>query len=180
RRRSRAPRRVGRRLGRRRRDETGESDGRGERADLAGKAGVHHSGLQRLPHARRRKGDGYRRTEPGREEAVVRTRRAVRHERQEGNASIQGPAHDAADPRRRNVRVAGGRPMTYAAAALALVLYAQGFARLRRRRRSLAPAWAAWAFAGGVTIALGALAPPLDRLADSSLTAHMSQHLLLG
>lgn len=70
--------------------------------------------------------------------------------------------------------------MTYAIAAVALALYAQGFARLRRRRRSLAPAWAAVAFVAGLVIALSALAPPLDRAADRSLTAHMSQHLLLG
>jgi putative membrane protein len=70
--------------------------------------------------------------------------------------------------------------VSYAAAALALALYAQGFARLRRRRRSLAPAWAAVAFVAGVLVALAALAPPFDRLSDRSLTAHMSQHLLLG
>jgi putative membrane protein len=71
--------------------------------------------------------------------------------------------------------------VTYAAAAVALCLYAQGFARLRRRRRSLAPAWAACCFGGGVAVALGALASPLDRLAEErSLTAHMAQHLLLG
>jgi putative membrane protein len=71
--------------------------------------------------------------------------------------------------------------LTYAAAAVALVLYAQGFARLRRRRPTLAPAWAGWCFAAGVAIALAALASPLDRLADErSLTAHMAQHILIG
>jgi len=71
--------------------------------------------------------------------------------------------------------------MTYAAAAVALALYAQGFVRLRRRRRLRAPAWAAWCFAGGVAVALGSLVSPLDRIAeDRSLTAHMLQHLMLG
>jgi cytochrome c oxidase assembly factor CtaG len=69
----------------------------------------------------------------------------------------------------------------YAAAAVGLALYAQGFARLRRRRPSLAPAWAACCFAAGVTVAVGALVSPLDRIAEErSLTAHMVQHLLLG
>lgn len=71
--------------------------------------------------------------------------------------------------------------MTYAAAAVALVLYAQGFVRLRRRRRALAPAWAAVCFAAGVGVGLAALLSRLDRLAEAhSLTAHMTQHLLLG
>jgi putative membrane protein len=71
--------------------------------------------------------------------------------------------------------------MTYAAAAAALVLYGQCFVRLRRRRRALAPAWAALCFAAGVGVGLAALLSPLDRLAEAhSLTAHMVQHLLLG
>jgi cytochrome c oxidase assembly factor CtaG len=71
--------------------------------------------------------------------------------------------------------------VTYVAAALALALYAQGFVRLRRRRPDRAPAWAAWCFVGGIVVAVAAVESPLDRLAeDSSLTAHMVQHLLLG
>lgn len=71
--------------------------------------------------------------------------------------------------------------MTYAAAALALALYAQGFVRLRRRRRERAPVWAAVCFTAGVAVGVAALVSPLDRLAEEhSLTAHMVQHLLLG
>jgi putative membrane protein len=71
--------------------------------------------------------------------------------------------------------------MIYAATALGLALYAQGFVRLRRRRPALAPAWAAWCFVAGVTAGLAALVSPLDRIAEQrSLTAHMAQHLLLG
>jgi len=68
----------------------------------------------------------------------------------------------------------------YAAAAVALLTYGRGFARLRRRRPALAPAWAAWSFAAGVTVAAAALVSPLDGEADRSLTAHMGQHLLVG
>jgi len=71
--------------------------------------------------------------------------------------------------------------VTYVAAGFALGLYAQGFARVRRRRAALAPAWAACCFAGGVAVAVCALVSPLDRIAEErSLTAHMAQHLLLG
>jgi cytochrome c oxidase assembly factor CtaG len=66
-------------------------------------------------------------------------------------------------------------------AAVALLLFSRGFARLRRRRPDLAPAWAAAAFAAGVLVALAAVLTPLDELAETELlSAHMAQHLLLA
>jgi len=67
-----------------------------------------------------------------------------------------------------------------AASAATAALFARGFLRLRRRRPDHAPLAAAAAFGAGVLVALAALAPPLDGLADRSLAAHMAQHLLLG
>ena len=67
------------------------------------------------------------------------------------------------------------------AAATALLLYARGFARLRRRRPGLAPAGQAVAFCAGVGVALAAVLSPLDGLAETTLlSAHMAQHLLLA
>ena len=72
-------------------------------------------------------------------------------------------------------------PLPFAAAAVALELYGQGFARLRRRRPDLATWGDAALFVSGVLVALLAVVSPLDRLAeDRLLSAHMLQHLLLG
>ncbi len=72
-------------------------------------------------------------------------------------------------------------PLPLAAAAAALLLYAKGFARLRRRRPDLARPAAAAAFCAGVLVSLLAVLSPLDELGESRLlTAHMAQHLLLG
>ena len=68
-------------------------------------------------------------------------------------------------------------PVVLAAAALALVLYAQAWARLRRRGRSAHPIL----FAAGVAAGTLAVVSPLDPLAeDTLLSAHMAQHLLIG
>lgn len=59
-----------------------------------------------------------------------------------------------------------------------LLVYLVGFQRLRRSRPQL-PAWRAWSFAGGVAVVWLSLVSPLERLADTVLTAHMIEHLLL-
>lgn len=73
-------------------------------------------------------------------------------------------------------------PVAIALAALALVLYAQAFARLRARGRSDHASVAnALLFALGVAAGTLAVASPLDALAeDTLLSAHMAQHLLIG
>jgi cytochrome c oxidase assembly factor CtaG len=72
-------------------------------------------------------------------------------------------------------------PLPLAAAGAALVLYAKGFVRLRRRRPDLARPGNAVAFCAGVLVGLVAVSAPVDELADTKLlTAHMAQHLLLG
>ena len=64
--------------------------------------------------------------------------------------------------------------------ALACVLFAQAVVRLRRRGR---PDLASWPrvglFALGIALIVVALLP-LDELADENLTAHMTQHVLIG
>ena len=68
------------------------------------------------------------------------------------------------------------------AAAVAALLFLQGFVRLRRRGR---PDLAGWdrvvLFGAGLGVTLFALIGPLDRLADEKLlSAHMGQHVLIG
>jgi putative membrane protein len=67
-------------------------------------------------------------------------------------------------------------------AALAALLFLQGFIRLRRRGRpDLAPWNRVVLFGAGLGITLFALIGPLDRLSDSKLLfAHMGQHVLIG
>jgi cytochrome c oxidase assembly factor CtaG len=69
-----------------------------------------------------------------------------------------------------------------AAAALALVLYAQGFVRLRRRgREDRAPGWRAACFVGGIALIVLALVSPLDTVGEQYLlSAHMLQHVLIA
>jgi putative copper resistance protein D len=62
--------------------------------------------------------------------------------------------------------------------AIALALYAHAFIRLRGRGR--ASTWNALLYALGVGVGLAAIVPPVDRLADELLVAHMAQHLVLG
>ncbi len=61
---------------------------------------------------------------------------------------------------------------------LALCLYLAGLHRLRRTRPEF-PAWRAFCFAAGIAVLWIALASPLEELADTVLTAHMIEHLLL-
>lgn len=70
-------------------------------------------------------------------------------------------------------------PLTITVACvLALVVYVPGLHRLRRSRPGFPP-WRAWSFAGGIAVLWLALASPLEELADTVLTAHMIEHLLL-
>ena len=70
-------------------------------------------------------------------------------------------------------------PLPIAFAGLALVLYANAYARLSRRGRA-APVRAVL-FVGGVAVSLLALVSPVDAIGeDQLLTFHMAQHLLLG
>jgi cytochrome c oxidase assembly factor CtaG len=73
-------------------------------------------------------------------------------------------------------------PAVLATASLALALYAQGFARLRRRgRRDHAPWWRAVVFAVGIVIAVLALVSPLDAIGEEYLlSGHMLQHVVIG
>jgi len=73
-------------------------------------------------------------------------------------------------------------PVPLAAAAVALVLYAGAFRRLRSRGRGdHATPLAALLFTLGITAGTLALVSPLDPLAEDTLvSAHMAQHLLIG
>jgi putative membrane protein len=72
-------------------------------------------------------------------------------------------------------------PLAFASGAVALLLYAQGFARLRRRRVEHARPWRAALYGAGVTVAVLALVSPIDTIGEEQLlSAHMLQHLMLG
>lgn len=73
-------------------------------------------------------------------------------------------------------------PLVIVGAAIALGLFWQAFARLRRRGRSdLAPWWRLAAFVAGVTLGVLAVISPLDGVAEEQLvSAHMLQHVLVG
>jgi putative membrane protein len=53
-------------------------------------------------------------------------------------------------------------------------------ARTLARRGRAVPRWRLWCFAGGLLVLLIAVSPPVDALADSTFTAHMAEHLLIG
>jgi putative membrane protein len=73
------------------------------------------------------------------------------------------------------------QPLPLVAGSVALVLYAQGFMRVRRRAPAHARAALAACWVAGVATGVLALISPLDSLGeDKLLTAHMAQHLLLG
>ena len=63
-----------------------------------------------------------------------------------------------------------------------MLLYAQGWVRLRRRDRAdLADGWRAAAVAAGTAVIVLAVVSPLDELGEEYLlSAHMGQHLLIG
>jgi len=66
-------------------------------------------------------------------------------------------------------------------AALALLLFAQAFARLRARRTDLAPWSRAALFGAGLALVVLPLVSPLDVAGDDRLlSAHMLQHVLIG
>jgi len=72
-------------------------------------------------------------------------------------------------------------PLAFAAGVVALALYAQGFARLRRRRVDLARPWRATLYAAGLAVTVLALVSPIDTIGEEQLlSAHMLQHLLIG
>lgn len=62
----------------------------------------------------------------------------------------------------------------------AFAVFGMGFRRLRRRGRRHVSWRNAVLFAAGVVVGVLAVSPPVDSLADESLSAHMAQHLLLG
>jgi cytochrome c oxidase assembly factor CtaG len=73
-------------------------------------------------------------------------------------------------------------PAILAGAGAALVLFAQGLVRLRRRGRAdLAGIDRALLFSLGVAVAVVALVSPIDTVGDEYLlSAHMLQHVLIG
>jgi putative membrane protein len=67
------------------------------------------------------------------------------------------------------------------AAALAVVLFAQAFLRLRARRPAHAPWTRALLFGAGLALLVLPLVSPLDEAGDERLlSAHMLQHVLIG
>jgi len=73
-------------------------------------------------------------------------------------------------------------PAPLVAAAVAAVLYAQGWVRLRRRTGGThATVGRAALFGAGLALSLLAVVSPVDAIGeDQLLTAHMLQHMLLG
>jgi cytochrome c oxidase assembly factor CtaG len=65
----------------------------------------------------------------------------------------------------------------------ALLVYAIPYAvraRTLARRGRPVPAWRLWCFGGGLLVLAVAVSPPVDALADSRLSAHMAEHLLIA
>jgi putative membrane protein len=72
-------------------------------------------------------------------------------------------------------------PAVLIGAALAAVLFAQAFVRLRRRRPDHAPWSRAALFGAGLALIVLPLVSPLDHVGDEELlSAHMLQHVLIG
>lgn len=72
-------------------------------------------------------------------------------------------------------------PVVLLSCVLALVLFFQGFLRLRRRGRTDHAGWGrAILFVVAVGLMYGAVASPLAVAADELLAAHMLEHLILG
>ena len=73
-------------------------------------------------------------------------------------------------------------PLVVGAAALAALLFAQGWLRLRRRGRADLASWRRAALFGlGLAVALAGLVSPIDTLGeDDLLSMHMLQHVLIG
>jgi putative membrane protein len=72
-------------------------------------------------------------------------------------------------------------PLVLAAAAVALVFFAQGWRRLHLRRPELAPWTRIPLFCAGVAIVVLGIVSPLDAIAEEYLqSAHMLQHVLIA
>jgi cytochrome c oxidase assembly factor CtaG len=72
-------------------------------------------------------------------------------------------------------------PTVLVGAALAVVLFAQAFVRLRRRRPDHAPWSRPLLFGAGLALLVLPLVSPLDHVGDEELlSAHMLQHVLIG
>ena len=72
-------------------------------------------------------------------------------------------------------------PAVLLAAVVGAVLFAQAFARLRRRRPDHAPWMRALLFGAGLALLVLPLISPLDAAADDRLlSAHMLQHVVVG
>jgi putative membrane protein len=72
-------------------------------------------------------------------------------------------------------------PTVLIGVGLALVLFAQAFVRLRRRKPDHAPWSRTLLFAAGLTLLVVPLVSPLDHVGDGELlSAHMLQHVLIG
>jgi cytochrome c oxidase assembly factor CtaG len=73
-------------------------------------------------------------------------------------------------------------PAVVGATALALILFGQGWLRLRRRGRpDLASWWRVALFAAGLAVTLAGLVTPIDSMGeDDLLSMHMLQHVLIG
>ena len=61
---------------------------------------------------------------------------------------------------------------------LSVLIYLRGVHALRRTRTEF-PVWRAWSFVAGIAVLWISLGSPLEELADTVLTAHMIEHLLL-
>ncbi len=61
---------------------------------------------------------------------------------------------------------------------LSVLVYLRGLRALRRTRPQF-PVWRAWSFVAGIAVLWISLGSPLEELADTVLTAHMIEHLLL-
>lgn len=65
-----------------------------------------------------------------------------------------------------------------AGCVLSVLMYLRGLRVLRHTRPEF-PVWRAWSFVAGIAVLWISLGSPLEELADTVLTAHMIEHLLL-
>ncbi len=63
--------------------------------------------------------------------------------------------------------------------ALAALVYARGWVRIRRTRQAQFPGWRFACFLGGIVALFVAVASPLDTFSESLLFMHMAQHWVL-
>jgi putative membrane protein len=91
-------------------------------------------------------------------------------------------AHGDKVPRSRLASAWEAPPFVLAVAVLALVLFGQAFARLRRRGRRDHAGWTRAAlFSAGLMLAVLALVSPLDAIGEEYLlSGHMLQHVLIA